>query len=87
MTNKPRVPNEHLIDPSTQSGVSTAGITDEFISALADQLGVSEVSIIRRVAGLPVRGRAGRRIDRALAERNVLGATLSSSESLPSRAA
>ncbi len=41
-------------------------IDDAIVAALAREADVDERTVIRRLAGLPVRGRAGRRIDRAL---------------------
>jgi hypothetical protein len=41
-------------------------VDDALVATLAQAADVDERSVIRRLAGLPVRGRAGRRIDRAL---------------------
>jgi hypothetical protein len=43
-------------------------IDDAAVALLAEQLEVDKRTIVRRLAGLPVRGRVGARIDRALAE-------------------
>ena len=56
-------------------------IDDVTVNRIADDAGVDPRSVVRRLAGLPVRGRAGQRIDRALA-----GLT-SASASEPTRAA
>jgi hypothetical protein len=42
-------------------------ITDELLDQIADRdAEVARISVLRRLVGLPVRGRAGARIDRAL---------------------
>ena len=43
-------------------------ITDDDIDRIADRASADRRSVIRRLAGLPVKGRAGARIDAALAE-------------------
>jgi hypothetical protein len=43
-------------------------IDDKVIEQLAERASADRRSVIRRLAGLPVRGKAGERIDRALAE-------------------
>lgn len=45
-----------------------ASIDDATVRALADRACVDARSVVRRLAGLPVRGRAGARIDAALEE-------------------
>lgn len=46
-------------------------IDDEFVSSVAAEASVYPVSVIRRLAGLPVRGLAGVRVDRVLKARGV----------------
>lgn len=41
-------------------------ITDAMITELATEADVDERTVLRRLAGLPVRGRPGRRVDAAL---------------------
>ena len=41
-------------------------LTDESLRAIADKACASPVSVMRRLLGLRVRGRAGERIDRLL---------------------
>jgi hypothetical protein len=40
--------------------------TDSMVREISDSLGVDAGSVVRRIVGLPVRGRTGERIDRAL---------------------
>jgi hypothetical protein len=49
----------------------TPPVDDALVAAVARDADVDERSVIRRLAGLPVRGRAGRRIDRALQAREI----------------
>ena len=49
------------------SASRTTPVTDDLVARIADDLGVDPRTIIRRLAGLPVRGRCGARIDAALA--------------------
>ena len=44
-------------------------ITDVDVHDIANRADVCERSVLRRLSGLPVRGRAGARIDRILNER------------------
>jgi hypothetical protein len=44
-------------------------VTDEFIAEVADAAAADTRTVLRRVAGLPVRGRRGSIIDRELAAR------------------
>lgn len=46
-------------------------VDDRIVEIIASKADVDERSVIRRLAGLPVRGRVGNRIDRAIAD--VLG--------------
>jgi len=43
-------------------------MTEELLSEIVEKSFAAEVSILRRYAGLPVRGRAGERIDLVLRE-------------------
>jgi hypothetical protein len=43
-------------------------VTDAFVAAIAEAADVDTRSVVRRLAGLPVRGRGGRRIDAAIAD-------------------
>jgi hypothetical protein len=45
-----------------------APIDDVTVARIADRASADPRSVVRRLAGLPVRGRAGARIDAALAE-------------------
>ncbi len=49
-------------------------VTDAVVDAIAAEADSDRRSVIRRLAGLPVRGRAGRRIDAVLARINARGA-------------
>jgi hypothetical protein len=49
-----------------------APVDDELVAALAEQASADRRSVVRRLAGLPVRGLAGRRIDAAI-ERHARG--------------
>ena len=42
-------------------------ITDEAIVQIAESAGASELTVMRRLLGLPVRGRVGLRVDEAIA--------------------
>jgi hypothetical protein len=42
-------------------------ITDESIVDMARSAGASELTVMRRLLGLPVRGRVGLRVDEAIA--------------------
>ena len=44
-------------------------IDDETVATIARDADTDPRSVVRRLAGLPVRGRAGRRIDDAIARR------------------
>ncbi len=44
-------------------------IDDTVVAALAEEADADPRSVVRRLAGLKVRGRAGRRIDAAIAKR------------------
>jgi len=44
-------------------------INDAVVREIAEEADTDERSVVRRIAGLPVRGRAGKRIDRILASR------------------
>lgn len=46
-------------------------ISDELIDAIAVETGADRRSVVRRFAGLPVRGAAGRAIDSAIASRGL----------------
>jgi hypothetical protein len=46
-------------------------IDDRLVEIIASKADVDQRSVIRRLAGLPVRGRTGNRIDRVIAD--VLG--------------
>jgi hypothetical protein len=46
-------------------------ITDELIRDVAEDAGAAERSVMRRILGLRVRGRAQKRVDAALAARGV----------------
>jgi hypothetical protein len=48
-------------------GPEATWITDAVVDAIAEDADVDQRSVLRRLAGLPVRGRSGRRIDRAVA--------------------
>lgn len=52
-----------------RGGVMASGatLTDEDVRRLADDAGVDRKSVERRLLGLPVKGRAGERADRAIA--------------------
>jgi hypothetical protein len=58
--------------PST---TTESEISDEAVDAIARDADVDRRTVIRRLAGLPVRGRVGARVDRALAARRAGGAT------------
>lgn len=47
-------------------------VSDEFVDEIATLADTDRRSVIRRLAGLSVKGRAGMRIDRVLASRGVL---------------
>jgi hypothetical protein len=51
-------------------------IDDAAIARIADRASVDPRTVIRRLAGLPVRGRAGARVDAALAEYRSSGPSL-----------
>ena len=58
------------------SPVPEAAPTDDaFVQAVAKDADVDPRSVIRRLAGLPVAGRAGRRIDAAIARRRLAGSS------------
>ena len=44
-------------------------VTDEIVDEIATEVRADRKTVIRRLAGLPVRGRVGADIDRALAAR------------------
>jgi hypothetical protein len=44
-------------------------VDDKLVEEIANEADTDKRSVIRRLAGLEVRGRAGRRIDAALAKR------------------
>jgi len=46
-----------------------AQVTDAFVADVARAADADIRSVVRRLAGLPVRGRAGRRIDAVIAKR------------------
>jgi hypothetical protein len=48
-------------------------ISDRTVQAIADRADVDPRSVVRRLAGLPVRGRTGARIDRVIRELGVYG--------------
>ncbi|HEX3346008.1 MAG TPA: hypothetical protein VHS09_15600 [Polyangiaceae bacterium] len=59
--------------PRTSSPpLAPPAVTDELCRAVADEADVHLQSVARRLAGLPVRGRSGRRIDAALARRGLV---------------
>lgn len=45
---------------------NTPRITDELVSICVREAEVAPISVLRRIVGLPVRGRTGVRIDRVL---------------------
>lgn len=47
-------------------------VTEELLSDITTTAGAAEISVMRRLLGLPVRGQAGERIDRELAKRGLL---------------
>ena len=47
-------------------------ITDALVDAVADAVDADSRSVVRRLAGLPVRGRRGEAIDRELSRRGLL---------------
>jgi hypothetical protein len=51
------------------SAPSTTQIDDAIVQEIAREASADPRSVVRRLAGLPVRGLAGERIDRALARR------------------
>jgi hypothetical protein len=53
-------------------------ISKQTVEQIAAKADCDERSVIRKLAGLPVRGRVGARVDRAIAE--VLGAPTSSNK-------
>ena len=55
-------------------GMPHHAITDELVAALSREADADERSITRALAGLPVRGRAGARIARALAAHGLVRA-------------
>jgi hypothetical protein len=48
-----------------------APIDDELVDSIAEEADVDARSVVRRLAGLPVRGRIGRRIDLVLCKRGL----------------
>jgi hypothetical protein len=46
-------------------------LTNELVTEVAAEADTDERSVVKRLAGLPVRGRAGPRIDRALERRGL----------------
>jgi hypothetical protein len=52
--------------------MATDTITDELIADIAKEADSHRQSVLRRLLGLPVKGRSGRRIDRVLAARGLL---------------
>ena len=52
-----------------QDAARTDNVTDEVVGEIAKLADVDARSVVRRLAGLPVRGRVGARIDRVIAER------------------
>lgn len=55
-------------------------ITDELVDAVAEEAVVDRRSVLRRLAGLEVRGNAGRRLDRVLARRRMVLARATGAE-------
>jgi hypothetical protein len=53
-----------------------AKVTEEIVEKIAESVGAHPRTVARRVAGLPVRGVAGRVIDRALERRGVIVGTV-----------
>ena len=51
---------------------SPAPIDDALVAAIAAEADADDRTVVRRLAGLPVRGRPGRRVDAALAKRGLL---------------
>lgn len=49
--------------------IITPHVDDNFVAEVATETDTDHRSVVRRLAGLPVKGRAGRRIDAALARR------------------
>jgi len=47
-------------------------ITDQTVQTIAERAAADPRSVVRRLAGLPVRGRAGARIDRELQARGLV---------------
>jgi hypothetical protein len=47
-------------------------VTDEVLAEICREADVIPASALRRICGLPVRGRVGRRIDAALAKRGIV---------------
>ena len=54
--------------PADQSGTTWGPITDQDVEALAAKADVDPRTMVRALAGLPVRGRTGVRVARVLAE-------------------
>ena len=46
-------------------------VDDDLVGKLAEEADTDPRSVVRRIAGLPVKGRVGARIDRVLAARGV----------------
>ncbi len=46
-------------------------LDEETVKQMADEAAVDERTLLKRLAGLPVRGRAGQRIDTVLARRGL----------------
>ena len=53
----------------------TVTVNEKLVISVADETSADRRSVTKRLAGLPVRGAAGRAIDRALAARGFLGHT------------
>jgi hypothetical protein len=59
---------------------STEPIDDSTVEEIANAADADKRSVVRRLARLPVKGRAGRRIDRILAARGLLQSEAAPSE-------
>ncbi len=66
---------------------STIQLTDQTISTIAAEADTDPRSVLRRLAGLPVKGRAGARVARVIAARGIspLGGSTPSSPAPASR--
>jgi hypothetical protein len=58
---------DHLHDATSPA----LAIDDDTLEQVARESETDHRSVLRRIAGLPVKGRAGLRIDRVLAARNI----------------